>query len=337
MKTTFEVIYFEFTTPLHISNARADYGVSERMIHSDTIYAAITQSWAFLGKEEWITKELDYALSSLLPYTTDTKTHQKVHFFSKPFFQAPRNNAVEITTENVKKYKKIKYVDTYHFEKYINKQIIDTGTDAIHGSYQVVNGIKIESDFISSEVQPRIQRPRNESEDTKPFYTEKLFFKKGSGMYCLCSFNNEQIRKQVRAALELLADSGLGTDRSVGNGSFNLSFGTLELNLPSSGSLAMNLSLFCPENQEELTLLLEHEQVRYEIIKRGGWISEPHNTYRKRSVYMFQEGSVFNRPSSTVFTMGKTVNLKPNSEHLPTKIENPIWRVGKSLFIPVLI
>ncbi len=337
MKKSLDVIYFEFTTPLHISNARADYGVSERTIHSDTLYAAIMQSWALLGKEEWITKEVSFTLSSLFPYTIDKTTKQKIHFFAKPFFQAPRNSSKEIATEDAKKFKKIKYVDIFHFEKYINKQAIDTGVDAIKGNYQVAKNININPNFISSEVQPRIIRPRNESEDTKPFYAEKLFFEKGSGMYCLCNFENEQTRNQVKAALTLLADNGLGTDRSIGNGCFNLSFGKITLDIPTNSQFVMNLSLFCPENKEALALLLNDEKVRYEIVKRGGWISEPHNTYRKRSIYMFQEGSVFNRTSTTIFSMGKTVNLKPSNELLPTKIDNPIWRVGKSLFIPVLI
>lgn len=332
MKQSFEVIYFEFTAPLHISNARADYGVSEKTIHSDTIYAAIMQSWAMLGKSDWIKPVPDFTISSLFPFTPKLKAQGIVHFFVKPFLKANTGKS-EVRTEEAKKFKKIKYVDITHFESYIsNKEVVST-TDSIRGSYQTFD--EIDKEFMTSDVQPRIKRPRDEQQDSVPFYTERIIFKKGSGMFCLVQFENEESRNQVKAALRLLAENGIGTDRAVGNGQFDISYGKIELEIAQNTNYAMNMSLFCPETKANLVEILEDKNTKYEVIKRGGWLSEPHNTFRKRSIYMFKEGSVFKMDNDNPFSKGKTVDLQPDNAKLPSKIENPIYRVGKALFLPV--
>ena len=334
MKQSFDTIYFEFTAPLHISNARSDYGVSEKIVHSDTLYAAIMQSWAILGKESWISKNPAFALSSLFPYTLNTSSKEKVHFFTKPFFSA-NTDKQKAHSEDAKAFKKIKYVDAWHFQHYLNQTVLSSSVDSVQGSYQTNEPIV--ANFLSSDIQNRIKRPRNDSEDAVPFYTERLVFSQGSGLFCLVQYDNEEAKKQVKVALSLLAENGIGTDRAVGNGQFNVSFGSLILELPGSSDFGLNMSLFCPESKEDLGEMISDEKVRYEIIKRGGWMSEPHNTYRKRSIYMFLEGSVFKMPLTKIATKGKTVNLRPDDAILPTKVGNPVWRVGKSLFLPVVL
>jgi CRISPR-associated protein Csm4 len=331
MNYSFDVIYFEFNSPLHISNARSDYGQSERMLHSDMLYAALMQTWAILGKTEWIQKTPPFALSSLYPFTLNN-FGKKVHFFPKPFFSALTDKSKE-QSEDAKKFKKVKYVDLSHFEQYLNHTLITSTTDSVKGSYQTNE--KIEKNFLTADVTPRIKRPRIDIEDAIPFYTEKLLFRKGSGMYCLVQYDTEEAKYQVEVALNLLAENGIGTDRSVGNGRFSFTRGKLSIQLPESAAWAMNVSLFCPESKEDLSNMLSDNQVRYEIIKRGGWLSEPYNTYRKRSVYMFREGSLFKKQTTNVFTEGNSIDLKPDNALLPTKVANPVWRVGKALFLPV--
>lgn len=331
MKETFEVIHFKFKAPLHLSNVRADYGLSEKLLHSDTLYSAIMHTWAVLGKEEWINPKPDFAISSLFPFTRDLVTGQPVHFFVKPYFQA--NIVGESSPSDAKKFKKIQYVDQHYFEHYLNFSPIESNLASIKGIYQT-SGV-IDPHFMSVDVQQRIKRPRNEQEDTVPFYMERIYFKEGSGLFCLARFENPEAKKRVIAALKLLAENGIGTDRAVGNGQFEVDFGIISLSMASPATYAMNLSLYCPDSKEELSGMLEGSRVRYEIIKRGGWMSEPYNTYRKRSVYMFREGSVFKIQSNETFSKGKTVNLQPEPLTLPIKVETPVWRVGKALFLPV--
>lgn len=324
----FDTLYFSFKTPLHISNTRADYGQSEKILHSDALYAAIMQAWAVLGKSEWISKKPNFTLSSLFPFTS--VGGEKVHFFPKPFLK-PNTEGAVVRTEDAKTFKKVKYVDVSILEAYLNFLPQPSNTNWVKGSYQTQHANAIDKDFIQTDVVPRIRKPRRDSEDAEPFYTERLYFKSGSGLFCLVQYESEEAKRQVEAAVGYLADTGIGTDRNVGHGLFDWSAGKLPLSLPTGADWALNLSLFCPENQQQLTDMLDN-QARYEIIKRGGWMSEPHNTYRKRSVYMFKEGSLL-RTGAT--PKGKTVNLQPENALLPSPVTHPVWRVGKALFLPV--
>jgi CRISPR/Cas system CSM-associated protein Csm4 (group 5 of RAMP superfamily) len=80
---------------------------------------------------------------------------------------------------------------------------------------------------------------------------------------------------------------------------------------------------------------------RFELIRRGGWITtQPYMTYRKKSIQMFREGSVFSLPKTRAvvensFKAGKTVDLRPELPEGMKQVEHPVWRVGKSIFIPV--
>lgn len=331
MKQPFEVIYFKFKTPLHLSNVRADYGLTERIVHSDTLYAAIMQTWASLGKEEWISQNPDFTLSSLFPFTPDLNTGLPIHFFAKPYLKP--NNRTESRPEDSKKFKKVQYVDQDYFERYLNYTFIDSDLSSLQGAYQTQGSI--DPHFMTTNVQQRIKRPRNEQEDSVPFYMERIYFKEGSGLFCLVQYDNPEARNRLMAALNLLAENGIGTDRSVGNGQFEVSPGKIELDVEAHADYALNMSLFCPDSKEELAEMLSGESVKYEIIKRGGWMSEPYNTFRKRSVYMFRESSVFSIKNDGVFSKGKTVNLQPDNAALPVKVEKPVWRVGKALFLPV--
>lgn len=322
----FDTLYFSFKTPLHISNARSDYGQSERIFHSDALYAAIMQAWAMLGKTDWIGKQPDFTVSSLFPFTT--VGNNKIHFFPKPFLKPNLDKQVQ-KTEDAKKFKKVKYVDAPILEAYLNFSPQPADTYWLKGSYQTQYAI--DSDFIQTDVVPRIRKPRRDSEDAEPFYTERLYFKSGSGMFCLIQYDNAEAQKRVEAAIHYLADTGIGTDRNVGHGLFDWSEGKLSLSLPTTSAFGLNLSLFCPETQQQLTDMLDY-QSRYEIIKRGGWMSEPYNTYRKRSVYMFKEGSLLR---TAAIPKGKTVNLQPDNALLPSQVMHPVWRVGKALFLPV--
>lgn len=330
MKLKLDTVRLHFNTPLHISNVRGDYNTTENMVHSDTLHAAIMQAWAALGKQEWIRSEPDYSLSSLFPFTNCNG--QYVYFFRKPFHYIRQGKEME--SEQVpglaKKYKKVMYFDKDYFEAAIQGNF-NLAEEDIRGVY--LTGKEIYEGFISSHVTPRIRWPRNEAEDTEIFYMERLYFAGNSGLYFIIHANDEW-QDKINIALKYLADSGLGTDRAIGNGRFTFSFDHMELMVPDSSDYSMNLSVFCPDSRKQLTSLLG-DKAGYEIIRRGGWMGEPHNTYRKKSIFMFNEGSVFCEPTEGIKTLGRTVDLRPEST--PNKVQHPVYRVGRSIFIPIKV
>ena len=325
--TKFKIYKLRFISPLHLGDERADYDNTLQTYHSDSMYAAITAVLAKTGKKVPEDGDWGFQISSLFPYYQ--KGNDTVYFLPKP------NKQDDFVPEIRKAVKKVEWLDIAYFNKYINGESLfknELNKDAIQSSY--MTDVEIDDEFISKEVNPRVRVPRTGQEDARPFYMERLYFKYDSGMYFIVIGENLSL---VDKALNILKDEGVGTDRTVGNGFFEWTTDRVELNLPES-EYATNLSLFIPENREQLQTMLNGENTAYTFQKRGGWLTEEGlNTFRKNSIYMFNEGSIFkynliNKPE----IMGRIVDLAPELDynHL-NKAKHPVWRNGKAIFIPV--
>jgi CRISPR type III-A-associated RAMP protein Csm4 len=329
-KRTFTTYLLYFKTPLHIGDVRPDdYGKSETFIRSDTFVAAIT---AMLGKMERIAEtwngKFDFQISSLFPFTT--VENEAVYFFpklSKPFL-------LQKEISFAKKMKKLQWIDVHYFETQLNDfPFDDFGDDKqshIQGAFCSKHKI---SKFIESQVSQRVRIPRERAldENPDPFYMERLFFKEGSGLFLLAVGDDFKL---LEDALNLLQYEGLGTDRTVGNGAFEWKKKTLEILVP-EGDYCTNLSLFCPEDKSQLENMLD-EKSTYDLIKRGGWITtEGFQTYRKKAIYMFAEGSIFKGNSDKKGT--PNIDLTPDATFIETQLDHKIYRSGQSIFLPVKI
>lgn len=360
--TAFDIVRLHFTAPLHLSDARPnDYGNSQRIIHSDALMAAICQAWAMLGKTEWIpkanTEVIDgkevtvdatspgFVLSSLFPFhggkiadpERDIADIDPIYFLPKPYFQNSKEPRNDPERGEAKKFKKVQYIDTAFFSTFLTQQPPPNATlKPVKGAFRSEKLAGLSDDqaeFMTADVVPRIVKPRDESEP-KPFYMERLYFRYDSGLWAIVHYDGMLDRAEASyrlgAALNYLADNGIGTDRAVGNGTFRWNSGKTYLTLPKTGRYAVNLSLFCPPDSGTLHTLLDNN-ARYDLVKRGGWLSEPHNTYRKCSVWMFREGGLMQIDSRKPMLLGKTVDLQPAI----LQNQHPVWRSGRALWLPV--
>ncbi len=362
-----KLIKFRFKTPLHIGTVRADMDTSESTIHSDTLYSSIIMAWSLLGvKHPMLTGENEdgkipdtgFTLSSLFPFYQKIKETEPILFFPKPIGTLQPEDY-----ETHKKLKQIKYVDIDYFKHLlvngqINTKSIDTDAE-VHGDYLTRNPDiaymkrqedkegkpKKKSDFITCSVSPRVYVPRYQEQDKKGeliddttiFYMERIYFTGESGFFCLAEFDNEDTEIKVCQALNFLEDEGLGSDRNTGNGTFEYTiepFNGFDDILKQKTEYKTTLSLFCPKNRDTLEHMIGKDaesKSAYELIKRGGWVTaSPYLNYRKNSVYMMQVGSVL---KTNAVKAGETVDLRPKN----TEVNHPIYRVGKSLFLPINI
>ncbi len=331
MKTKFKVYKLHFTTPLHIGDARNDYSISLKTYQSDAMYAALTSCLAKVGKEIPKDGDLGFTISSLFPFYQKNENDKPVYFLPKLLKQKlPKLEDIG----NAKKVKKVSWLDISYFEKLIGGiTLFENGTDLEHIKGDFLTASIIESEFISSQVSQRVTISRDLSEDAKPFYMDRIYFKEKSGLYFIASGDT----KLLDGALEVLQHEGIGTDRNVGNGYFTFKPDEIEIDLPESNFIS-NLSIFCPESETQLNEMLNDKDVAYDFTKRGGWITTtPHNSIRKNTVHMFTPASVFkaSKTSTDIDIKGKIVDLNPSQSYLG--IEHPIWRNGKSIFIPVKI
>lgn len=323
MKTKLDIFKLHFTTPLHIGNNRADYGMSLRHIQSDTLYAAVTSCLAKAGMDIPVDGDLGCTISSLFPYRGSTL------FFPKP---AGTKLPSDIAPEHIKLFKKVSWLDLPHFERAISGDNIYPDVDLdkyIDGEY-LADNIKECRPEISSAVSPRAAVSRDPEKDTEPFYMDRLYFGEDSGFYFIAI----GVTSYLEEGLALLKDEGIGTDRNVGNGFFTYKKTSITLDTPDNTTGLMSLSVFIPKSQEQLRSMLEGDGVSYDFSRRGGWITTPpFNTYRKKAVHAFLPASVFSGHSESIHAEGEIVNLRPE---IPDGPQNNIWRCGRSIFIPII-
>ena len=203
--------------------------------------------------------------------------------------------------------------------------------DDINGEYLTKENI--DKDFICSKVSARVTVSRNYQEDAVPFYMDRVYFKDSSGLYFIAKGDTMLLER----GLDLLQLEGIGTDRNIGNGYFTYkkSEKAIKLNFPENTEMVMSLSMFIPESKEQLNGLLSKD-VAYDFVRRGGWITTfPHNQYRKNFIYAFLPASIFSLAISEPCIKGIITDLKPDIEF--DEIKHPIWRSGKSIFIPIKI
>lgn len=325
--TQFSVYKLHFTAPLHIGNCRNDYDISQQTISSDTMYAAVISCLAKLGMDIPDNGDLGCVISSLFPFYQKDKDGETTYFLPKPIGTVYPDNPNE-----AKKIKKINWLDIPNFQKLISGEL-DVSKIEIEQikSREFLTSDEISEDFISSQVDIHVSVPRDPEEDAKPYYMDRIHFKDSSGLYFIIHGDSSLFEK----GLFLLQQEGVGTDRNVGNGTFEFEKieQAFELVIPKNTCKAISLSMYIPESEEQLQEMLG-EDCSYDIARRGGWITTfPYNTYRKNTIYALNPGSVLNMESDELNVKGKIVDLSSNA----VKVGHSIWRDGKSLFIPAKI
>ena len=334
---TFKIYKLHFTAPLHISDQHADLGHSQKIIQSDTLYAALMSCLAKNGEIMPEDGELGFTVSSLFPYFQKEKDSAPVYFLPIPL-QAKQADLADAST--AKTVKKVQWLDSNLYSSVLSGEPLFDGADSyiphIQGNYlttyelpEDINGSK---EFIRSEVSQRVTLvSRTSEEDAKPFYVDKVLFRYEAGLYFIAEGNTALLEK----ALHFLSMEGIGTDRNVGYGFFEYTADTLSIDLPKEANHQLSLSLFIPESKEQLEKLMNSECVAYEFVRRGGWITTyPYMTLRKNAIYGFVPGSVFRKEECKSATViGKIVDLKPES--VDVEITHHVWRNGKAIMLPI--
>lgn len=339
----FKTYKLHFTAPLHINNSRSDESVSLKTIESDTLYAALTACLAKVGNVGKDFKgNFEFAISSLFPFyqqkDKDGKTVQQDYFLPMPL-QARMPELKDVSL--AKKVKKVQWVDSQLYGELLQGKRFFDGEKGkmnwIQGPYLTKTPLPQDKDgsrdFVKSDVMQRASvADRTGKGDAVPFYIDRITFRYDSGLYFLATGNTAKLDE----ALHLLQEEGLGADRHVGFGYFDVEKGSLDIDTPKDAKHVVSLSLFIPESQEQLKNLLNSNDVAYDFVRRGGWITtEPYNTFRKNVIYGFLPGSVFCNINQQESEFGRIVDLKPAIGDLTP--EHSIWRNGKAIMLPINI
>lgn len=324
----YNAYYLTFNSPLHIGDYKPDsYESSESFLRSDTLVAAIMSSWSKSGHEDWIGDgNLPFTISSAFPFYEGAGN--RTLFFPRVRIPFPMTSHEASKSKMVKK---INWIDQAYFEAFINA--LDFPPSAYdHIQKEFLSSVKLpEEGLLVKQVSERVKIPRerNNENQSEPFYMERIYFNKG-GLYFLAT--GDELHK-LAAALDFLRYEGFGTDRNTGNGFFDWESGEISLNLPKNATHSANLGLYCPKDKASVSAEID-EKSAYELIKRGGWITEDgYQTIEKESIYMFTEGSVFKKSEN----LDGKGNIDLNPRNLPPNLkpDHPVYRSGKTIFIPV--
>ena len=328
----FDIVKLYFPKGIQLSKGKGEHVHNFDYLHSDTLKSALLTN----AMQLYDRSEIDNLLHSFSGISSAFPFYDTTLFFPKPFLKLPiefNNRSNESVTN--KKLKQIRFVDKEAFEKIIFNQSIFIGEDNLSNNGKFLT--------LSHSIEPKIytktsfqkvniyeyEEDGSYVRESTPYYTELLQFHPQVGLYFI--LEKGVITNAFEAALKLMADNGIGGDKTYGYGTFTyqIIYDGLILNIPEKADGFINLSLFCP-TQSEIEQITTHD-ASYDLVKRGGYITfaQLNNLFakRKKSIYMFSEGSAFFIQTTL---NGKLVNVVPDAA------SHPIWRCGQSIFIPFL-
>ena len=278
-----------FTAPFHVdSRGNHYYEESNSFIHSDTLSAAIIATWAMIDPEQAQQKaqQPGFQLSSAFPF------YQDCYFLPRSL----NSQAITLTDDRLqeaKKLKKIQWLDSSLW-KYAFNQTSWVDKLTICQEVLATSQQALPKRLWLEEERPRLamERANNHAAESQLFNFSRIWFHEEGGLYFLAKFDSESDQKQFEMLLSLLADSGIGADRSNGNGCFTWKPGKNPGLQWATNETAVALSLVNPAPADCHTGWLENSA--YKLVSRGGWIG---NTGKRRQrLRMFAEGSVFAQP-----------------------------------------
>ncbi|WP_416309748.1 type III-A CRISPR-associated RAMP protein Csm4 [Spirulina sp. 06S082] len=328
---------------------------SER-VRSDTLFSALISTYARLYSkgdvEQLLTDfcqktEPPFRLSSTFIYRYVVKDKKFIYYLPKPL-SFPQNYPVGDDLSFTKAYKKLNYLPLEVWKQwYQTKGFEESDKTALiaHAKKDDINSsLKEAGAFNYRDTYKEARHPKvaidRITHSTNFYHTGFIQFehedeeknKNHSGLYFLLHFpeSNSKLEEKLHATLNLLADEGLGGERSSGAGRFTFKWEKLppewEDLINFSGSNSHSLLSLLWDEVENLQNQIDLEITSYNVIPRGGWVSSsPSGIQRRRKkVRMFAEGSVFPHPPQ-----GRLADVTPEDFN-----QHQIYRSGIGLSLP---
>lgn len=315
----------KFYNSFHIDAGVVVDGPSETYIHSDTLFSAIVSAARKFYDDDVAQKFLEpkaLVLSSAFPFYEDE------FFLPKPLNFYPKNLS---RYEDIKRFKKLKFISLDIVMKIISGQNIDNYTFnsdyILNGCWRIRRNKDKDKIFDIKEI-PHVIIDRV-TYRTQIFYKSEVYFHKNAGLYFLVDVR-EDLKNTFETVLRFLADEGIGSDRTTGKGLFEIEkIENLNLPVNSEADYFYLLSLYSP-SKEEFDNINQFNSF-YEFTTRGGWVSN--KTINRKSIRMFIEGSVLNLRNKTkpYGILHKVLDKNLYKEFL----SYDVFRSGQAIFLPV--
>lgn len=320
----------QFKAPLHIGMEGIGAEKIDLTVHSDTLWGALANAYLALDLP-FDFEHPQFFVSSAFPYFKERL------FFPLPF--GTLNYLFdEVEDEQIKLLKKVEYVEKRLFEMLINGQ--KPSWNSLY-SYKKNNSLLLQEPCDALEETPvfeihetprvTLDRYNDSAVEGQIFYFAQMVFAPQAGLFFLARFANAQEQTHFEAALRFLGDEGLGADRTVGKGLFDVDVQELELKTPQSTDMFVTLALYHPRKDEIKNGLLHN--ARYGLVTRKGFAFNPAvRGKRRKFVRMFSEGSVFAKVDNQILGDVPTV-IPAQSDFIPFDVK----RYGIAFDVPAVI
>jgi len=320
----------------------------DRIYHSDSLFSAVTHAMARLGRlEDWLVATVAnpqgaaVRFSSCFPYLEDLL-----------FVVPPRNLWPPPPSPKVR-WTNARFVPLAVVAALANEQPLKDNGWRLDGPSECL--LPGNAPFRDGPFRPALRShacvDRRSGSAVVVHDTACLEFAPGGGLWAVVAFADpeaeSQWKEEVRTALRLLADTGLGGERSIGWGRSadpEFSEGVLPdmilppkppappVEAPEGGEAAPKaapetgywlLSMFSPAAGDAV----DWQRGFYSIVSRGGRIESPARSgEEKKLLRMVEEGSVLVAEAPP---QGAAPNVAPDG------FPHPVFRAGFALAIPV--
>lgn len=317
MEKSYNIAKLSFASGLHLgSGTGEEYDRSMRVLHSDTISAALCSIWAVNGNEVERFMQ-SYRVSSAMP------VYRGRLFLPLPLDKSCVKIANTTDGSQHKRVKRLQWIEQSLWERLSREGGITITADMISACGSAIATTDACDIYLQRQsLEQKVAVV--DGDDNEPYYFDRIFMGKDVELGVLYECED---RANFERAFTLLADSGLGTRRSVGNGLFSVEFSTIEIDTDESLPGVELISLWHPTIEEWNPDTISMSC--YEIISRGGFISGSSDVTQrhiiKKSVNMIMEGSVI----ATTSLLGDIVDVCPDGF-----TAHPVWRDGRAMYLP---
>lgn len=325
-----QVVKLTFTTPVHLSRDIRQAEQTRDFISGDTLFSALFSCGIQLGisGEELLESFSECRFSSAFPYCGNSL------FFPRPFCKLPAIQGMENDPALGKKIKKIQFLDTPTFERLLNGELKSISPADISPGGKFIS---MKSDFpeFTKSLHERVSLDPDTFESV-PFSLENLHLHPDSGLFFMISTSGEDIPDVILQSLRYLADQGIGSDRNVGYGKFEIdSISGLSLKTPAHPSHYLSLAPVFPSELMEQEMNNPQMNSAWKFKMSEGYISSPGDEawlgLKRKQFLMLTEGTVLFSPDEQ--PVGLLRDVKPD---YPGEI-HPVWRDGRGFWLPIKI
>jgi CRISPR type III-A-associated RAMP protein Csm4 len=309
-----------------------------RVLHSDALYSALTHAFIELGEfDAWIEATAIHAagpqvrLSSCFPFVPSE--NGDVLFLPPPQSLWPPADSLRI------RWKSASYVPANAIWQLLGGKPLTEEHWSVDGVSEcllpVIRNVPAQSPFrITIRSRAAVDRL---GQGVEPHQTACLEFSKGAGVWMAFSFADKAAESHwaplLEGALKLIADSGLGGERSSGWGRFEqpefvkgelgpLLFGN-RYRAPEEITGHWLLSLFSPAADDTI----DWQQGNYRVVARTGRVESKDGWgAAKRANQMIAEGGVL---VTSAAPKGTARNVAPAG------FPHPVYRAGFALTLPI--